>query len=72
MKAIKYQPLPEEKAGGIGHVLGVTTLSQEKTFTYYAGSAWSKYDVPTMTVWEQLIRHYANNIKNPLKVTITH
>ncbi|MCI6503371.1 MAG: DUF4861 family protein [Prevotella sp.] len=72
MKAIKYQPLSEEKAGGIGHVLGVTTLSQEKTFTYYAGSAWSKYDVPTMTVWEQLIRHYANNIKNPLKVTITH
>ena len=68
MKAMKYQPLPEEKAGGIGHVLGVTTLSQEKPFTYYAGSAWSKYDVPTMTVWEQLIRYYADNMKNPLKV----
>ena len=70
MKALKYQPLPEEKAGGIGHVLGITTLAADKPFTYYAGSAWSKYDVPTMAVWEQLLQHYADNIKNPLKVEI--
>ena len=70
MKALKYQPLPEEKAGGIGHVLGITTLAADKPFTYYTGSAWSKYDVPTMAVWEQLLQHYANNLKNPLKVEI--
>lgn len=70
MKALKYQPLPEEKAGGIGHVLGITTLAADKPFTYYAGSAWSKYDVPTMAVWEQLLQHYADNLKNPLKVEI--
>lgn len=70
MKALKYQPLPEEKAGGIGHVLGITALAADKPFTYYAGSAWSKYDVPTMAVWEQLLQHYADNIKNPLKVEI--
>lgn len=70
MKALKYQPLPEEKAGGIGHVLGITTLAADKPFTYYTGSAWSKYDVPTMAVWEQLLQHYADNIKNPLKVEI--
>ena len=68
MKAIRYLPLAEEKAGGIGHVIGQTTLTPGKPFTYYAGSAWSKYDVPTMTVWEQLIRYYADNVKNPLKV----
>ncbi len=70
MKALKYQPLPEEKAGGIGHVLGITTLAADKPFTYYTGSAWSKYDVPTMAVWEQLLQHYADNLKNPLKVEI--
>ena len=70
MKTLKYQPLPEEKAGGIGHVLGITTLAADKPFTYYAGSAWSKYDVPTMAVWEQLLQHYADNLKNPLKVEI--
>ena len=70
MKALKYQPLPEEKAGGIGHVLGITTLAADKPFTYYAGSAWSKYDVPTMAVWEQLLQHYADNLKHPLKVEI--
>ena len=70
MKALKYQPLPEEKAGGIGHVLGITTLAADKPFTYYTGTAWSKYDVPTMAVWEQLLQHYADNIKNPLKVEI--
>lgn len=70
MKAMKYQPLPEEKAGGIGHVLGITTLAADKPFTYYTGSAWSKYDVPTMAVWEQLLQHYADNLKNPLKVEI--
>lgn len=70
MKAMKYLPLPEEKAGGTGHVLGFTTLQPTQPFTYYAGSAWSKYDVPTMSVWEQLLKYYADNIKNPLKVSI--
>lgn len=70
MKALKYVPLPEEQAGGIGHVLGQTVVDAQKPFVYYAGSAWSKYDVPTMAVWEQLLRYYADNLKNPLKVTV--
>lgn len=68
MKAMKYLPMAKEQAGGIGHVLGITTLTPGQPFVYYAGSAWSKYDVPAMTVWEQLLRLYADNIRNPMKV----
>lgn len=70
MKALKYMPLTEEKTGGIGHVVGLTAITADKPFVYYAGSAWSKYDVPTMAVWEQWLRYYADNIRNPLRVVV--
>lgn len=68
MKELKYLPLAEEKAGGIGHVVGITTYSSTTPYTYYAGSAWSKYDVPTMKIWQETLKLYADNLKNPLKV----
>ncbi len=70
MKALKYMPLTEEKTGGIGHVVGLTAINSDKPFVYYAGSAWSKYDVPTMAVWEQWLRYYADNIRHPLRVVV--
>jgi len=70
MKALKYLPLAEKKAGGIGHVIGQTQYQPGSSFTYYAGSAWSKYDVPSMAVWETLLKGYAENMKAPLSVTV--
>lgn len=68
VKAMKYQPLDKEAAGGIGHVMGQAAYTAQKPFTYYAGAAWSKYDVPTMGVWEALLQDYAENMKQPLQV----
>ena len=68
MKALKYQPLGEKKSGAVGHVIGLTGYQPDFGFTYYVGSAWSKYDVPTMQVWETLLQGYAQKLKQPLVV----
>ena len=68
MKALKYLPMAEKKSQAIGHVVGQTTLQPASTFTYYFGTAWSKYDVPTMSVWEALLAGYAQQFKQPLVV----
>ena len=68
MKALKYLPLAEKKAGGIGHVIGQTLYQPQQAFTYYAGSAWSRYDVPTMQVWRTLLEGYAQQLRQPLTV----
>lgn len=39
--------------------------------TYYAGAAWSRYDVPDFTVWQHVIRHEMTAIQQPLRVTIS-
>jgi rhamnogalacturonyl hydrolase YesR len=67
---LQYLPLKETKAGGIGHVLGKTTYTPDQTFTYYFGTAWSKYDVPNMTVWQALLDGYAARMKQPLEVVM--
>ncbi len=68
MKALKYLAASEKKAGGIGHVIGQTTYQPGQPFTYYAGSAWSKYDVPNMSVWQTLLEGYAQQLKQPLVI----
>lgn len=68
MKALRYLPLEAKKAGGIGHVVGQTTYKPSTTFTYYFGTAWSKYDVPTMNVWQTLLQDYSMRLKMPLEV----
>ena len=70
MKALKYLPLKEKKSGAVGHVIGQTTYQPQQAFTYYAGSAWSKYDVPSQQVWETLLQGYARNLSQPLAVEI--
>lgn len=68
MKSLCYLPLPEKKSGAVGHVVGITPYRAGQTFTYYAGSAWSKYDVPNQQVWESQLQTYARNIQQPLIV----
>ncbi len=68
MKALKYLPLSEKKSGGVGHVIGQTVYQPSTTFIYYAGSAWSKYDVPNMWVWKTLLESYSMQLKQPLVV----
>ena len=68
MKSLRYLPMPEKKSGAVGHVVGITSYRAGQPFTYYAGSAWSKYDVPNQQVWEAQLQTYARNIQQPLVV----
>ena len=74
---LRYLPLKEKKSGAVGHVIGQSALVQPKVgsddtvvagFDYYVGSAWSRYDVPTMQVWEALLQGYAKQMETPLVV----
>ncbi len=74
---LSYLPMQEKKSGAVGHVIGQTKLAKptvaEDTmlvtgFDYYVGSAWSKYDVPNMKVWEALLQGYAEQLNTPLVV----
>ena len=52
--------------GKKNHGLGIVRQYSGKPYTYYFGSAWSSYDVRTMTEWQLLANNYLYNIKNPL------
>ncbi|MCR5181343.1 MAG: DUF4861 domain-containing protein, partial [Bacteroidaceae bacterium] len=67
--ATKYLPLPEKRAGGIGHALIQTTYQPGQPFVYYTGSAWSLYDVPTQAIWQQTLRHEKSILSTGLQVT---
>ncbi len=52
------------------HVMGQQKLAADGTFTYYVGTAWSKYDVPDMLVWHTLLQGYRQQMNQPLTVEI--
>ena len=64
----EYRSLPEKRAGGIGHILLTTTYNPGQPFIYYTGSAWSLYDVPTMSIWQATLRHEASILRQGLKL----
>ena len=65
---VQYLPLPEKRAGGIGHALLKTTYTPGQPFVYYTGSAWSLYDVPTHAIWQETLRHEVRILQNGLQV----
>jgi len=67
-KEVKYLPLAEKRAGGIGHAIIQTTYTPGQPFVYYTGSAWSLYDVPTHAIWQETLRHEARILQNGLQV----
>ena len=58
------------KNGSEGHALGIQDDYCGEPFTYYFGSAWSKYDVRTQQEWQQRIDWTMRQIKQPLQVSI--
>ena len=65
---LSYLPLPEKRAGGIGHAIIQTTYRPGQPFVYYTGSAWSHYDVPTRAIWQETLRHEASILQNGLQL----
>lgn len=68
LKTAKYIPLAKETAGGIGHVVGIADYVPGDAFTYYFGSAWSKYDMPTLEDWQNTLIRFRKNLQEPLQV----
>jgi hypothetical protein len=60
-----------ELSGKPGHAVGIIRQYKGQPYTYYFGSAWSLYDVPTMAHWQLLADEYLQNIKTPLTIKIT-
>jgi len=65
---VQFLPLPEKRAGGIGHAIIQTTYTPGQPFVYYTGSAWSLYDVPTHAIWQETLRHEARTLTNGLQL----
>lgn len=70
LKTVKYVPVAKEEAGAVGHVVGICDYKPHTVFTYYFGSAWSKYDMPDFGVWQESLARYGRMLKEPLKVTL--
>ena len=65
---VKFVPLKEKRAGGIGHAILQTTYTPGQPFVYYTGSAWSQYDVPTHAIWQETLRHERRILQNGLQL----
>jgi rhamnogalacturonyl hydrolase YesR len=56
--------------GAVGHALGILDNYAGDPYTYYFGSAWSKFDVRTQAEWQQRIDWTMRNLRQPLKVEV--
>jgi len=66
----RMQPFDQPRNGNEGHALAILNEYKGERFTYYFGSAWSKYDVRTMSEWQQRIAWTLRSLRQPLKVSI--
>lgn len=57
--------------GNAGHALGIVKdYKNGDKYTYYFGSAWSKYDCRSQQEWQLRVDSYLNGLRNPLQVNI--
>ena len=57
--------------GNAGHALGIVKdYKSGQKYTYYFGSAWSKYDCHTQAEWQERVNSALANIKTPLTVEV--
>ena len=62
------QPFAQPSGGNEGHALGIQDNYLGERFTYYFGSAWSRYDVRTQAEWQQRIDWTLRQLRQPLEV----
>ena len=60
----------QPRGGSEGHALGVIDNYKGEPYTYYFGSAWSKYDVRTQQEWQERINWSLRSLQSPLLVEI--
>ena len=69
-RTVETQLYGEPSNGTDKHAIGVVNNYRGERFTYYFGSAWSKYDVRTMAEWQQRIEWTLRSLRQPLKISI--
>jgi len=52
------------------HAIGIVNGYHGERYTYYFGSAWSRYDVPSQAHWQLCIDDYLNQLQHPLNIQI--
>lgn len=58
-------------SGNAGHALGIKKgYKSGERFTYYFGSAWSKYDCRNQKEWQVRIDSFLNGLNQPLEVEV--
>jgi len=60
----------QPRGGNEGHALGIVDGYKGEPYTYYFGSAWSRYDVRTQAEWQQRIDWTLRSLQEPLTVTM--
>lgn len=58
------------QSGAYGHVLGYGATSEAKPFEYYWGAGWIKFGFADFTVWEEYLKRFAADLREPLRVTV--
>ena len=69
-KVVMFSEEEAATRGANGHVLGMSTYKPEAQFVYYWGGGWSKYGFDDFGKWEEYLKTFAQNVKEPLKVTV--
>ena len=68
---IKKLMYPKPQGFNAGHLIGIVRgLRNNERYTYYFGSAWSRYDVKSLNEWRVRSEEFLLSLKNPLKVEI--
>ena len=52
-----------------GQAMMIFPVRSGQSFTYYAGSGWSKSDMPTQQAWDAYLNATLSQVRHPLKVT---
>lgn len=68
-----YEFQAREAGIATGHVVGMTTLEAQGSYTYYFGTAWSgnkELGINSLSLWKEHLAQRSAQLKNPLKISI--
>lgn len=58
--------------GELNHGLGIVRNYKGAPYTYYFGSAWSRYDVGSQAQWQVVVDEFFARLKQPIEYQITN
>lgn len=66
VSAIPFQNIEKKN----NHLIGITEVSPQEPFTYYAGAGWSKFGFTAFEDWIKYLDEFSQKIQSPLKISI--